>query len=103
MTLCQILNIIAPYPLADWGWHSVRETHYVIEAERRAYADRNAYLGDPAFVKNPIAQLLEPRLRGAVARADRTRSAPRRHRRCKPGLHIDVHENGADDALLDRR
>ena len=59
-TLCEILNIIAPYPLAQWGWHSVKEAHYVIEAERRAYADRNADLGDPAFVSNPIDQLLDP-------------------------------------------
>ena len=58
VTLCEILNIVAPYPFARWGWHSTKETHYLIEAERRAYADRNEYLGDPAFIKNPIAQLL---------------------------------------------
>ena len=60
VTLCEILHIVAPYPIAAYGWHSVRETHVVVEAERRAYADRNAYLGDPAFVRNPVAQLLSP-------------------------------------------
>ena len=34
--------------------------HYVAEAMRRFYADRNEYLGDPDFVKNPIAGLLDP-------------------------------------------
>ena len=93
VTLCQILNIISPYPLADWGWHSVRETHYVVEAERRAYADRNAYLGDPAFVKNPIAQLLSPDYAAQLrAQIDPRRATP--SSQVKPGLHIDVHENG---------
>ena len=34
--------------------------HYVAEVMRRYYADRNEYLGDPDFVKNPIAGLLDP-------------------------------------------
>jgi gamma-glutamyltranspeptidase / glutathione hydrolase len=70
VTLCEILNIIAPYPLAAWGWHDLRALHYVTEAERLAYADRNAYLGDPDFVRNPVAQLLAPQyastLRGKI-------------------------------------
>ena len=59
-TLCEILEIIAPYPLARWGYGSVDAVHYLAEAERRAFADRNTYLGDPAFVHNPIAELLSP-------------------------------------------
>ena len=93
VTLCQILNIIAPFPLADWGWHSLRETHYVIEAERRAYADRNAYLGDPAFVNNPIAQLLSLDYAAQLrAQIDPQRATP--SSQVKPELHIDVDENG---------
>ncbi|HEX5960292.1 MAG TPA: gamma-glutamyltransferase [Rhodanobacteraceae bacterium] len=57
-TICETLQIIAPYPFAKWGFHSTESTHYFIEAERRAFADRNTYLGDPAFVDNPIAKLL---------------------------------------------
>jgi gamma-glutamyltranspeptidase/glutathione hydrolase len=60
VTLCEILNILAPYPLQAWGWHDLRFLHYATEAERRAFADRNAYLGDPDFVPNPVAQLLAP-------------------------------------------
>ncbi len=101
VTLCEILNIISPYPLARWGWHSTQETHYVVEAERRAYADRNAYLGDPAFVHDPVAQLLDPgyaaSLRESIAPTAATPS-----KQVKPGLHgfgrsrqthIGVHEN----------
>ena len=57
-TICEILQIIKPYPFGKWGYASVEETHYLVEAERRAFADRNTYLGDPAFVKNPISALL---------------------------------------------
>ncbi|MGS0999419.1 gamma-glutamyltransferase [Rhodanobacter sp. UC4451_H18] len=57
-TLCLILQIIEPYPLATWGYGSVNSVHYIVEAERRAFADRNTYLGDPAFVHNPIDELL---------------------------------------------
>jgi gamma-glutamyltranspeptidase/glutathione hydrolase len=59
-TLCEILQIIAPYPLAKWGYGSVDAVHYLAEAERRAFADRNTYLGDPAFVHDPIDELLSP-------------------------------------------
>ena len=57
-TICEILQILRPYPLAKWGYGSVESLHYLAEAERRAFADRNTYLGDPAFVRNPIAELL---------------------------------------------
>ncbi|MEO9077840.1 MAG: gamma-glutamyltransferase, partial [Rhodanobacter sp.] len=57
-TVCLILQIIKPYPLAKWGYGSVNSVHYIAEAERRAFADRNTYLGDPAFVHNPIDELL---------------------------------------------
>lgn len=58
VTVCQILKLLAPYPLKNWGYGSTRALHFTIEAERRAFADRNNYLGDPAFVKNPIDILL---------------------------------------------
>lgn len=60
VTLCEILNIVAPYPLAQWGRHASNSLHYITEAERLAYADRNTYLGDPDFVQNPVSPLLDP-------------------------------------------
>ncbi len=57
-TVCEILRILDGYPLAQWGYASVLTTHVLAEAERHAFADRNTYLGDPAFVHNPIQRLL---------------------------------------------
>lgn len=92
VTLCEILNVIAPYPLHAWGWHSVKSAHYTIEAERRAYADRNTYLGDPAFVKDPVAQLLSAsyaaKLRSEIDPGKATPSVD-----VKPGLGSVAHEN----------
>jgi gamma-glutamyltranspeptidase/glutathione hydrolase len=85
VTLCETLNILQPYPLQAWGWHDVRELHVVTEAERLAFADRNAYLGDPDFVTDPISQLLSP----AYARERRALIQPGRATPSvdvKPGL-----------------
>jgi gamma-glutamyltranspeptidase/glutathione hydrolase len=92
VTLCEILNIIAPYPLAAWGWHSAKSLHYVTEAERRAYADRNAYLGDPDFVADPVAQLLSPAYAAKLrSQIDPDRATPSVD--VKPGLGNVAHEN----------
>ena len=57
-TICEALRILDPYPLGNWGFHSSQATHYILEAMRFAYADRNHYLGDPHFVNNPVNRLL---------------------------------------------
>ena len=57
--ICEMLNILEGYPLKDLGWRSAQATHYQIEAMRHAYVDRNSYLGDPDFVKNPLDRLLD--------------------------------------------
>ncbi len=59
-TICEILGILAPVPLARWGYGSAASIHYLVEAERRAFADRNSDLGDPAFVHNDLGRLLSP-------------------------------------------
>lgn len=53
-TLCEILNILENYPLKKLGYHSAKSTHYIVEAMRYAFYDRNNNLGDPDFVSNPI-------------------------------------------------
>ncbi|MEA3132535.1 MAG: gamma-glutamyltranspeptidase / glutathione hydrolase, partial [Gammaproteobacteria bacterium] len=52
------LNILAGFDLH--GVDTVTRKHLVIEAMRRAYRDRALYLGDPDFVKMPLAQLISP-------------------------------------------
>lgn len=56
--LGQILKMVEPYPLAEYGHNSTKAIQLIAEAERRAYADRSYYLGDPDFVNNPIDSLL---------------------------------------------
>ncbi len=57
--ICEMLNILEGYPLKELGWGSAQGVHYQIEAMRHAYVDRNSYLGDPAFVTNPLERLLD--------------------------------------------
>ncbi|WP_447792764.1 gamma-glutamyltransferase [Pseudomonas farris] len=59
VVICEIMNILDGYPMKDLGFRSAQAMHYQIEAMRHAYVDRNSYLGDPDFVKNPIAHLLD--------------------------------------------
>jgi len=66
VTVCQILSILEGYPLAELGAGSAQAVHYQIEAMRRAYIDRNFQLGDPDFIKNPIAQMLDPQYAALV-------------------------------------
>lgn len=91
VTLCEIMNIISPFPFSQWGWHSAQETHYLIEAERRAYADRNNLLGDPMFIQNPIAQLLDPayaaKLRAQIEPVKATPSS-----QVHPGITVSAQE-----------
>ena len=59
VVICEILNILEGYPLKELGYHSAQAVHVQIEAMRHAYVDRNSYLGDPDFVKNPLDRLLD--------------------------------------------
>jgi len=60
VTLCETLNVLQGYDLAAMGFHSAAEVHVLVEALRRTYVDRNNTLGDPDFVTNPVAHLLDP-------------------------------------------
>ncbi len=56
--LAQILKLIEPYPIKDYGHNSLKTIQVITEAERRAYADRSFYLGDPDFVSIPSKKLI---------------------------------------------
>jgi len=56
--LAQIMNGIEPYDLDKFGHNSVKAIQVITEAERRAYADRSFFLGDPDFVKIPLETLI---------------------------------------------
>jgi gamma-glutamyltranspeptidase / glutathione hydrolase len=61
IVLLEMLNILEGYELGDLGAGSSREVHFVTEAMRRAFRDRAELLGDPDFVKIPVAQLISKR------------------------------------------
>jgi gamma-glutamyltranspeptidase/glutathione hydrolase len=81
--VCEMLQILEAYPLAVLGFHSSESVHLMTEAMRYAYRDRNTYLGDPAFVDNPISRLLSLRHAGAIR------------------AHIRPHRAGVSSALGD--
>ncbi len=58
IALVQLLRLTEPFPLRRWGWHSDSTIQVMIEAERRVYADRAKFLGDPDFVKVPGTQMM---------------------------------------------
>lgn len=58
VTICQTLNILEGYDLKSMGFNSAEYVHILTEAMRHAYMDRNTFLGDPQFIKNPTEKLL---------------------------------------------
>ena len=57
VVLIETLNILERFKMHDLGQGSVASLHLLIEAMKRAYADRARYLGDPAFADAPLARL----------------------------------------------
>ncbi|HVI43768.1 MAG TPA: gamma-glutamyltransferase [Chitinophaga sp.] len=57
--LQQMMGMVENYPISQWGFHSPKAVQLMIEVERRAFADRAQYMGDPDFVKVPVAKLTD--------------------------------------------
>ena len=57
--LAQIMTMISSFDLAAMGHNSPEAIQVIVEAERRAYADRSYFLGDPDFVKIPLKELMD--------------------------------------------
>lgn len=60
IALLQLLQSVEKYPLSKWGFNRDSTVQLMVEAERRVYADRSKYLGDPDFYKVPADSLLKP-------------------------------------------
>jgi len=67
VAMIEMLNILERYDLKSMGPRSPQYTHLLIEAMRRAFADRAQYLGDPDFVKVPVAGLTSRKYADAIA------------------------------------
>jgi gamma-glutamyltranspeptidase/glutathione hydrolase len=88
-TICEILNILEGYDMRAMGFRSAQSVHLMVEAMRHAFLDRNTYLGDPAFVKNPLDRLLSKDYATAIrAKIDPEKATP--SKAVQPG--IEPHE-----------
>ena len=67
VAMVEMLNILSRFDLAKQGRWSPETLHLMIEAMRRAYVDRARYLGDPDFVKMPLARLTSPKYAATLA------------------------------------
>ena len=57
-TLLEMMNILEGFDLADMGFYTAESVHTMVEAKKLAFADRNRYAGDPAFVRTPVHELI---------------------------------------------
>lgn len=58
VALLQLLNMMENYPLSAYKMHSTASVSIMTEAEKRVYADRATWLGDPDFVRVPTQELI---------------------------------------------
>lgn len=75
LAVLQMLGMLQQHPMGSFGPGTAQAVHYFSEAGRLAYADRDFYVADPAFVDVPVTALLDPRYlqrRGASIRSDRS-------------------------------
>jgi gamma-glutamyltranspeptidase / glutathione hydrolase len=59
LLLHQMLKMIEDKPIASYGFHSPEAVQLMVEAERRAYADRAQFMGDADFYKVPVSKLID--------------------------------------------
>ncbi|HZR99659.1 MAG TPA: gamma-glutamyltransferase [Chloroflexota bacterium] len=93
--LLEELNIASGFDLAELGHNSVNAIHLMVEAKKLAFADRIAFLGDPARVAVPLDELLSPEHAARQrARIDHQRAA---RERVSP---LDLRPKGGDTTYL---
>ncbi len=76
--LIQLLNLWSGAKLESQPWHSPDTLHFMAESMKIAYADRAIHLGDPDFIKVPVAALIDPAYaarRRSEIKMDRARAA----------------------------
>jgi len=100
VVLIEMLNVLEGYKLNEQD--GVARRHLMIEAMRRAYADRAAYLGDPAVVTAPLARLMSKRYAAQLrANIDPSRATPSREIRADLSLPPEG-ENTTHFSVIDR-
>jgi len=75
--LCQLMKMMENRPIASYGFQTQKSVQLMVEAERRAFADRSVYLGDPDYWKVPVKTLTsEAYIQNRMAGYDSTRATP---------------------------
>lgn len=89
IALLEMLNILEHYPLAELTPGSSDAAHLLVEAQRRAFADRAEFLGDADFVKVPVQGLISKKYAAELAKGiDQDRATPSAQIRAgKPASH----------------
>lgn len=75
LVLLQELNLIEHFEIASLGWLSAESIHAMVEAKRLAFADREAFLGDPDRIDVPVARLISKAYAAERAKRIRTERA----------------------------
>ena len=90
--LLEVLNILEGYDLRGMGFMSDQTIHYMVEAERRGYADRARYLGDPAYTENPLSRLVSKKYAGDLRKSITPRATPSSDLSARPGTSREKEE-----------
>ncbi|TKC04290.1 gamma-glutamyltransferase [Pedobacter frigoris] len=101
IALLQLLKSVEGYPLKRWGFNTDSTVQLIVEAERRAYADRAAYLGDPDYFKVPQGQLTDPAyIKSRMSGFNWNAATPSIV--IKEGQMMDEHEETTHFSIVDR-
>jgi len=77
VVICETLNLLSAWPASPADFHSAQSVHYLTEALRRSFHDRNLQLGDPDFVHADVQKLISPAYADALRRGiDPDRATP---------------------------
>lgn len=102
IALLQLMKSVEPFPLKRWGLNADSTVQVMVEAERRVYADRAEYLGDPDFYKVPQEQLIAPAyIKNRMANFSWDKASPSTE--IKAGLlNAPEHEETTHFSIVDR-
>jgi gamma-glutamyltranspeptidase/glutathione hydrolase len=92
-----MLNIMEQFPYAQWGYKTTDVMHTMIEAKKLAYADIIRYVGDPAFSRIPVQQMLSKERAAARAKLIDMKKAA-----CnvEPGVLPGITDSEGDDTIF---